>query len=68
MPRKRMSVKSQDRLWNYLSREMQRAADAAKVRCGCPRNLPEANPNVWPCPCGSHCTDAECIRHHPRKR
>jgi hypothetical protein len=60
--RKRMSVRSQDRLWNYLTREMARAAREARPRCGCPVNAPEADPEKFPCPCGSHCQDAECKR------
>jgi len=34
-----------------------RAADAAVVRCGCPQNEPEADPESWPCPCGAHCRE-----------
>ena len=25
-------------------------------RCGCPVNATEADPAVYPCPCGDHCT------------
>lgn len=31
-------------------------ADEPYVRtCGCPINAPEADPALWPCPCGDHC-------------
>lgn len=25
--------------------------------CGCPINAPEADPAVYPCPCGDHCPE-----------
>ncbi len=62
---KRKSWRYHDRLWNWIARDMEREAklrrEAAIVRCGCPVNAPEADPEKWPCPCGAHCTDPECV-------
>lgn len=31
------------------------------TRCGCAVNAPEADDTKWPCPCGDHCNDPDCI-------
>lgn len=31
------------------------AWEQAKPKCGCPVNAPEADPDKFCCPCGSHC-------------
>ncbi len=57
MAHKRKGCRAQMADWNYISREIKAAALASRrvPRCGCPANAPEADPDKYACPCGSHC-------------
>ena len=38
------------------------------ARCGCSVNALEADSDKFACPCGPHCTDAECVAENKRRR
>lgn len=54
MTRRRQGLRVQMTRWNDIARQLAQAA-SHRPKCGCSVNAPEANPDLWPCPCGSHC-------------
>jgi hypothetical protein len=57
--RRRLGLKAQMRRWNDLTRQIRRAAEESRPKCGCAVNAPEADASKWPCPCGSHCRECK---------
>ena len=50
----------------YAHEDLELPVDLVRnVTCGCKINAPEANPAVFACPCGDHCTDPECAALAP---
>lgn len=45
MSRRRRGLRAAQRDWNYVTREIARAAANSRPRCGCPVNAPEADAN-----------------------